>query len=105
MYKKQSLFGLIIIVGLVIGGTIANYLFFGLMTLAGFIVLVEGIPLLKWIFSKTSQLLDIIIFIATVVATAELGVTITGSLTVAGLGFTLVYAPYLKACRKKLKTK
>ena len=105
--KKANLamFGLVIVIGMTIGGFIVSYIFFGMITLVGFIALVEGIKPLKWFVERASSLIDIIIFIATLMATFQLGVTITASLTIAGLGFTLLYAPYLRARHRARKLK
>ena len=86
----------IAIMGICIGTIIATYVFFGAITLAGFIALVESNKYLKYLIIKSNKLLDVLIFGATLYATASLGITITASLTVAGLGYTLVYAPWLR---------
>ena len=92
---KVFLFVLVMIIAMVIGGTLATWTFFGLLTLAGFVGMVESIPILKWIVYRTSALFDIVIFGLTIIATVKLGVTITASLTIAGLGFTFLYRPYI----------
>ena len=95
-------------IGLAIGGMMATWIFFGLLTLAGLIGLIENIAILKWIVYRTSGALDILIFIAGIMATIKLGVTITASLTVAGLGFTFLYRPWIQkqvAKRKASQTK
>ena len=86
----------IAIIGLAIGTIIATYVFFGAITLAGFIALIESNKYLKYLITKSNRLLDVLIFGVTLYATASLGITITASLTVAGLGYTLVYAPWLR---------
>ena len=86
----------IAIMGIAIGTIIATYVFFGAITLAGFIALIESNKYLKYLITKSNRLLDVLIFGATLYATASLGITITASLTVAGLGYTLVYAPWLR---------
>lgn len=90
-------------IGLAIGGVLVAWIFFGLLTLSGLIGLIENIAPLKWIVYRTSAFWDIIIFLATIIATAKLGVTITASLSVAGLGFTFVYRPWIQAQRAKDK--
>lgn len=102
---NMGLFGFIVILGMMVGGFIVSYIFFGMMTLIGFIALVESIRPLKWFVERASSLIDVIIFFATLTATFELGVTITATLTVAGLGFTLLYAPYLRARYRNKKNK
>lgn len=93
---KASVFGVLLAIGFIIGGTLTMYLFAGICTLIGLIVLVETIPLLKWILRRTSQAVDVIIFVLTLVASFSAGVTVAMSYMVAGLGFTLIYAPMLK---------
>ena len=78
---------------------------YGLVTLVGLIALVESIPPLKWFVTKTSMLVDILIFVGSIYATATLGYNLTASLVVAGLGFSLVYAPYLRGTLLKKKPK
>ena len=98
---KQFYFIVAIFIAIMIGGHIAAWTFFGLLTFAGFVGLVESIPLLKWIIYRTSQLFDFLIFGLTIAATVKLGVTITASLTIAGLAFTFVYRPYIASKRAK----
>jgi hypothetical protein len=80
---------------------LTEWTIFGLLTLAGLIGLVENIKWLKWLVYRTSTLWDILIFGATIVATVKLGVTITASLTIASIGFTFGYRPYIQAQRAK----
>lgn len=87
----------IAIVGLSIGATIGTYVFFGTVTLAGMVVVVESQPLLKSIVKKSNKVLDLAILTGSIYAIAMLGVTAAASMTIAGLGFTLVYAPYLRS--------
>ena len=93
---KIFLFIVAIIIGIAVGGMLSSWIFFGILTFAGFVGLVESIPILKWIVYRTSGLFDVLIFGATVAATASLGVTIMASLTIAGLCFTFLYRPYIK---------
>lgn len=92
---RQTLFVIAMIIGLIMGHMIASFIFFGMLTFAGFVFLVENITILKWIVYRTSALFDVLIFVASIVATIQLGVTITASLTVAGLAFTLLYRPWI----------
>jgi hypothetical protein len=101
---KIVLFSVIGIISVIIGGHLAAYFFFGVITLVGFIALIESISMLKWIVIRTSGLIDVIIFVTTIIATASFGITITASLTVAGLGFTLLYAPWLRSNHYKSKS-
>lgn len=103
--RNVLLFGLVCGLGFALGGYIAASIFFGLITLLGFICLVESISILKFLVYKSCSAIDIILFILTVIATAKLGVTITGGLTVAGLGFSMLYAPYMRAKIRESKSK
>lgn len=91
-----GLFGGLSIVGIMIGAALATYVFVGIATLAGLIVVVERNKYVKWLVMKSNLFLDMLLFGLTVYATAVLGVTMVASLTIAGLGFSLVYAPYLR---------
>lgn len=95
-YVGVGIFGGLSLMGLMIGAALATYIFIGIATLAGLIALVERNKYLKWLVMKSNMLLDMLLFAASVYATAVLGVTMVASLTIAGLGFTLVYAPYLR---------
>lgn len=89
-------FIIVLVLIMLVGGTLATWTLFGILTFMGFVALVESITILKWIVYKTSGLFDLIIFGATIVATVRLGVTITASLTIAGLCFTFLYRPYIQ---------
>lgn len=91
------LFGGVAAVGLGMGAVVGTYVFFGLVTLAGLVALIESNKYLRHLVKQSSFLVDLALFVATIYATATLGVTITASLTVAGLGFTLAYAPWLRS--------
>ncbi len=80
-----------------IGSAIATYVFFGLIILGGLIALVENNRFLKILVRKTNRMVDIILFAITIYASLTIGVTLTASLTFAGLGFSLVYAPWLRS--------
>ncbi len=94
------MYGGIVIVGLGMGAAIGTYIFTGVITLAGLIAIVESNKFLKYIVLKGNKALDILIFSATIIATLSLGVTIAMSLTFAGLGYTLVYAPWIRQAAK-----
>lgn len=85
------------LIGMTVSSAIATYVFFGSITLAGLIALSESNRRLKRIITRGNKLLDMIIFGFTIFATISLGITLTASLTFAGLGYTLVYAPYLRS--------
>ena len=103
MIKKAIVFIVVLYIAMQIGGAIA----YGLMSFVGLIALIETIPLLKWIVIKATSLIDILIFAASIAATLYSGYNISASLVLVGLGYTLVYAPYVrhqaKAKRKPQK--
>ncbi|MDC7995519.1 hypothetical protein [Altibacter sp. HG106] len=95
--RKGILFyGLLTIIGLLLGAAIATYIFFGIIILAGMIALIESNRYLKYLAVKSNKLIDILLFALSLYATISLGITITASITFAGLGYTLVYAPILR---------
>ena len=99
MRKSQQgalLFLGIIVLAFLIGSYILTAVFFGLLMLVGLIALIESIPPLRWIMCRTSRVVDIIIFVLSIMAMASYGLNITAALTVAGVGYTLCYAPYLR---------
>jgi len=87
-------------IGVFISAAIATYVFFGIATLLGLIALAEGNAYIKHLIVKSNRLIDISIFMLTIYSTLALGVTITASLTFAGLGYSLVYAPWLRLRNK-----
>ena len=91
-----AIFSGIALVGASIGAAIGTYVFFGTVTLIGLIALIESNKRLKYIAVRSNKGIDILIFGATIYATATLGITISAALVFAGLGYTLVYAPYLR---------
>ena len=84
-------------IGMLVSSTIATYVFFGSITLAGLIAIAESNRYVKYAIVKSNRLIDLAIFGLTIFATIFLGVTLTASLTFAGLGYTLIYAPYLRS--------
>lgn len=99
--KLSPLHGLAIfsglgLIGMSIGAAIGTYVFFGTVTLVGLMALIEGNPKLKWLARHSSRGIDIIIFGATIYATSTLGITVSAALTFAGLGYTLIYSPFLR---------
>jgi hypothetical protein len=91
------IFGGLLISGILISVTIGTYVFFGMITLIGLIAIIESNKYLKYIAVRSNKLLDILIFVFTLYATVSLGITMTTSLTFAGLGYTLVYAPWIRS--------
>ena len=95
------IFGGLTIIGITISTTIGAYVFFGAITLAGLIAIAESNKYVRHFVAKSNRLLDIAIFGFTLFATVSLGIMMTASLTFAGLGYTLVYGPYLRSRSKK----
>jgi len=91
-----AVFGGLTVLGLGIGAAIGTYLFVGIVTLAGLVALAETNKYVRYIIIKGNKTVDVIIFGASLIATAQLGPTIAASLTVAGLGYTLIYAPWVR---------
>ncbi|RED48821.1 hypothetical protein [Seonamhaeicola aphaedonensis] len=83
--------------GMLLSAAIATYVFFGIATLAGLIAISENSTYIRHCIIKSNRLIDILIFLLTIYSTLTLGVTITASLTIAGLGYSLVYAPWLRS--------
>jgi nitrate reductase gamma subunit len=94
--QGTGIFVVLVIMSFWIGSYILAATFFGIVTLIGLIALVESIRPLKWLVRKTSSLIDILIFIFTIVAVTAYGLNIAASLTIAGVGYTLIYAPYVR---------
>lgn len=86
---------IVILVILSVGGSIATYVLSGVLMFAGLVAMVESIGILKWLFRHTSSLVDILIFGFTVFAMSHMGATVSISLSVAGLLFTIIYKPML----------
>ena len=93
----------IALLALAIGSYILTAFFFGTLTLMGLILIIESVGPLKYILSRTTKLLDIVIFVFSIIAMATYGLNITAALTVAGVGYTLIYAPYLRSQLKEKK--
>ena len=91
-----AIFAGITLIGVSIGATIGTYIFFGIATLTGLIVLIESNHYLRYIAQKSNRFIDIAIFGMTLYATAALGITVSAALVFSGLGYTLVYSPYLR---------
>jgi Ca2+/Na+ antiporter len=102
---QVAVFVLICAIGIGIGGHLAGHIFFGVITLIGLIALTENIPLIKWFVYKTNNVIDVALFVLAGIATVKLGVTITAALTVAGLGYTMIYAPYVRKQISKRKNR
>ena len=94
---KQSItFAGAMLIGFLVGGHIVGHIFFGLMLLGGLIALVENIPFIKWIVYKGNNIMDVILWIFSAMAIVMFGVSIAAALAIASLGYTMVYAPYVR---------
>jgi uncharacterized membrane protein len=93
---KTLIYGGMLFIALLIGGNVIGYAFTGFITLLSFIFLCESVPTLKWLVAKTSQLFDVILFAFAVYSKVHFGVSIAMALLFATVGFTLVYAPYVR---------
>lgn len=94
--QKAAIYAALIIGAMFIGGDVIGYAFTGILTLASFVFLCESIPLLKWFVAKTNAIIDIGMFCFGVYAKVHFGVTIAMALLFAGIGYTLLYAPYVR---------
>ena len=66
------------------------------MLLGGLIALVENISIIKWLVYKGNNIMDVILWVFSAMAIVMFGVTIAAALAVASLGYTMVYAPYVR---------
>jgi hypothetical protein len=103
--KGTGLYIVIILVAFLVGDFLLTAAFLGTLMLLGMIVMIENIPPLKWFMAKTSKVVDLLIFGFTVMATASYGLNITAALTIAGIGYTIAYAPRLREEQEAIKKK
>lgn len=80
--------------------SMATYVFSGLLMFAGLVAIVETFGSLKWLVSRTSNAIDVLIFAFSVVALSSMGATVAIGLSVAGLLFSVYYKPYLRSSLK-----
>lgn len=83
----------------------ATYVISGLVLFAGLVAMSESIRPIKWLFSRTGNLVDLIIFGFSIYAMSAMGVTVAIGLGVAGLLFSVYYKPYLKSTMQSDKPK
>lgn len=100
--KQPIIFAGTMLLGMILGGHLASHIFFGIILLGGLIALVENIPAIKWLVYKGNNIIDVIVWGLSALAIVTLGVSVAAALAVASLGYTMVYAPYV---RKQLKEK
>lgn len=96
-YTQPVIFAAVMAIGIGIGGHLAGHIFFGALLLGGLIALVENIPFVKWIVYKGNNIMDIMLWGLSAIAIVTLGVTVAAALAVASLGYTMVYAPYVRS--------
>lgn len=94
--RGSLVMGGVIVAGMFVGAAIGAYIFFGLVMLGGLVALVESTPPVRWLVERSNKVVDWALFGLTMWATLSLGVTVMASMTVAGLGYTLLYGPYLR---------
>lgn len=101
MYIGAALLGL----GMFMGHIIAGIIFFGLLSAASLIVLVESHRGFKLLCGKYGFMLDLILFALSVLAVVYMGVTVAGGMAVASLIFTIYRINFLKPWYDKNKVK
>ena len=94
--KQTIIFGVAMLVGIMVGGHIAGHIFFGALLLGGLIALTENIKFIKDLVYFGNNVIDIALWILSALAIVSFGVTIAAALEVASLGYTMVYAPYVR---------
>jgi hypothetical protein len=85
----------------IFGGHVAMYAFSGIITLATLVFLLESISTLKWIAYHFNKLFDIMIFALGIYAKFHFTVTLAMAIMFAGLGYTLLYGPYIRETYNK----
>lgn len=94
--KQPIIFAGVMLFCMIIGGHIAGHIIFGLILLGGLVALVENIPFVKWLVYKGNNIMDVMLWGLSALAIVTLGVSIAAALGVASLGYTMVYAPYVR---------
>jgi Ca2+/Na+ antiporter len=102
--KQPIIFGVVMLLGMILGGHLAGHIFFGIILLGGLVALVENIPAIKWLVYKGNNIMDVILWILSALAIVTLGVSIAAALGVASLGYTMVYAPYVRINKTQSKS-
>lgn len=96
MKKKYLVAGVgLLFIGLFMGHMISTIIFFGILTAASIVFLVESSKQFKMICGKYGFIIDFILFVLSALAIAKLGVTIAGGLGVASLIFTVYRITFL----------
>ena len=91
MDKKIMFAGIgLLFCGFFMGHIIAGIIFFGILTAASIIILIEtGLRSFKLWCGKYGFIIDLVLFIFSIMAIISVGVTVAGGLAVASLIFTL----------------
>jgi len=97
LLTRSIITGVLIFSCLSFGAVLGMYFVLGMVTLTGLILVVESIPMVKFLFKKFSRVIDILILLGSILAVMYYGVTVAASLTIAGIGYSLWYAPYLRS--------
>lgn len=84
--------------------SIAAYVMSGIITLLGLVFLIENSRTLKGIAYRCNRLIDVAIFAFGIYCKINLGVTIGMAMVFAGLGYSMIYGPYIRDTYK-LKSK
>lgn len=92
--KKLLLFVGLCLLGIVCG--IGGYVLSGVITLLSLVAMVENISFLKAVVYHCNKLIDIALFAVGAYCKFKLGVTIGMAVMIAGLGYSLVYGPYVR---------
>lgn len=103
--KQPIIFGSTMLLGMIIGGHLAGHIFFGIILLGGLVALVENIPFIKWLVYKGNNIMDVMLWGFSALAIVMFGVSIAAALAVASLGYTMVYAPYVRKQQEAKKPK
>ena len=96
LWVGLATFGALALIGMSLGAAIATHVFFGVCTLIGLIIVTENNSFIRGIVYRSNRLLDIIIFVASIIAFSYLGITMVAGITFGSLGYSMVYAPYMR---------
>ena len=99
MYVGAALLGF----GMFMGHLVTSIIFFGILSAASLVFLVESNKRFKLFCGKYGFLLDLLLFVLSTIAVAYLGVTVAGGLAVASLIFTVYRLNFLKPWYDKVK--
>lgn len=100
MYVGAALLGF----GMFMGHIITSIIFFGILSAASLVVLVESNKRFKLFCGKYGFLLDLLLFVLSALAVAYMGVTVAGGLAVASLIFTVYRINFLQPWYEGMKS-